>query len=344
MKVPPQRIERFLRTPDGEICAVLVYGPDEGLVRERADALTTAVVADPRDPFLVAELGARTLRDDPARLADEIGALALTGGRRVVRVREAGDWLTDLLRPLLEDWPGDTLLVAQAGNLPPRSSLRRLAENSPRAAALPCYTDDARSLERLVVETAEAEGISLSAEARAWLADNLGADRALSRAELEKLVLYAGPGGRIELEDAAAIVGDNAAISLEGVVYAAADGEIATLDKALTRSLQEGTSPVAVLRAMANHLLRLQLAAARIRAGESEERAIRSLRPPVFFKLERRFVAQLRSWSDEAIGRALNLVLEAEARCKQTGMPDTAICGRTLTAIAALARPRTVHR
>ena len=65
MKVAAGRIDAFLRAPDNAARAILVYGPDTGLVRERADILAKTVVADISDPFLVAELIPSQLRETP---------------------------------------------------------------------------------------------------------------------------------------------------------------------------------------------------------------------------------------------------------------------------------------
>ena len=89
MKLSAQQVERFLRQPS--VPAVLVYGPDQGLVRERVERLIGAVLDDPKDPFRLSELSADALRGDPGRLLDEARALCLAGGRRVVRLRQAGD-------------------------------------------------------------------------------------------------------------------------------------------------------------------------------------------------------------------------------------------------------------
>jgi len=90
VRLAPSRIAAFLQRPDPEIRAVLLYGPDEGLVRERAEAVARSVCPDLKDPFRVADLTASVLGTDPARLADEATQLSLTGGQRVVRVRGAG--------------------------------------------------------------------------------------------------------------------------------------------------------------------------------------------------------------------------------------------------------------
>ena len=90
MKLAPQRVAAFLRDP-GPCRVVLLHGEDHGMIRDRAAALVRAVAGSLDDPFLVAELG----REDIVRLADEAASLALTGGRRVVRLRETTDAATD---------------------------------------------------------------------------------------------------------------------------------------------------------------------------------------------------------------------------------------------------------
>src|SRR6516164_4406411 len=96
MKLPASRIAAFLQRPDRTIRAVLLYGPDTGLVRERAETLARTVCPDLKDPFRVADLSGSTLAADPARLADEAAQMSLMGGRRVVRVRDAADRLAAL--------------------------------------------------------------------------------------------------------------------------------------------------------------------------------------------------------------------------------------------------------
>lgn len=338
MKIQARQIEAFLRKPDPAIRAVLLYGPDTGLVREHAETLARGVAPDLTDPFLVSELSGDTVARDPARLGDEAAALALTGGRRVVRVRDCADNITRAAETMLAGPAGDSLTVLQAGELAPRSSLRRLFEAAKNAAALPCYADDARDVDRLIHSVLGADSIDVAPEAVAYLAANLGADRGVTRSELEKLAVYAGHGGRVALDDATSAIGDSAALSVEDLVYAVADGAVESLDSGLARIIQEGISPIRILRAVSAHMLRLQVTAARVAGGEASEMAMKSLRPPVFFQRAQQFKRQLAVWRAQRLARALALLLDAERNCKRTGMPDEAICGRTLLQISALAR------
>ena len=137
MKLAGRAILDFLRRPDPAVRAILVYGPDAGLVRERGRILAQSVVADIADPFRVTEIEAKALADDPAQLADEAAALSLTGGRRVVRITGAADRLSALFADFLAHSPGEALVVVEAGDLPGRASLRKAFEAAPAAGARP---------------------------------------------------------------------------------------------------------------------------------------------------------------------------------------------------------------
>ena len=61
-----------------------------GLVKEHAEKIARAICPELGGGFRVAELDADTLAHDPARLNDEAASLSLMGGRRLVRVHDAG--------------------------------------------------------------------------------------------------------------------------------------------------------------------------------------------------------------------------------------------------------------
>jgi len=341
MKLAARDVERFLDQPEPAVRAVLVYGPDAGLVRERAGRLLRAVLGDVDDPFRLAALTAADVRDDPARLADEMAALSLTGGRRVVRLRGGEARAAEPLRAVLDDDSGgDTLLVLEAGELSPRDGLRKLCEQHKRAAAIACYADDERALEQVVAAALRNAGLEPEPSALAYLVACLGADRGVSRQELEKLILYKAEDADrgVSLADVEACVGDGAPLARDDVALAALSGDQAGLDRALERCYGVGESPIGVLRTVARHLQRLHLLALRARSGTAADEQIRKLRPPVFFKHVPIIRGQLRLWSAPRLAAAMELVTEAELQCKSTGMPAEAVCSRALMRLATAAR------
>jgi DNA polymerase-3 subunit delta len=340
VKLAAGRVEGFLRRPDPDIRAVLLYGPDAGLVRERADALGKTIAPDLHDPFRVADLTGAVLAADPARLYDEAAQISLMGGRRLVRVRDTGDAQSTVFSRFLADPPGDGLVVVEAGDLPARGALRRLFDDAPRGVAIGCYPDNARDLAEVIRETLAAHRITASRDALDFLVAHLGGDRLLTRGELEKLALYAGDGGRVELEDAQRSIADSAALSLDDAVLAAAEGDSAALARALSRVFEEGESPVSVIRAALRHMQRLHALSARLATGEPVDSVLRGARPPIFFKQQDSFRRQLAQWREPQLRQQLDVLAEAETQLKTTGVPAETACGAALLAMARRARPQ----
>ena len=339
MKLQGRAIDAFLRHPDPKVRAVLLYGPDAGLVRDRADTLGKSVSPDLNDPFRVADFLGKALVEDPARLADEAAAMSLTGGRRLIRVRDAEDVTTAVFTAFLKDLPpGDSLVVVESSDLSNRSRLRALFEGAEGGAAIPCYVEDEASLGRVIAELLSAQGLSADVDALNFLAGNLVGDRLVARGEVEKLATYMGAEKRVTLEHAQACIGDSASLDMDEPVWAAADGDFAALDRALARLFAEGMSPVPILRTAQRHFQRLHLIGAQVAAGKSAEMAIDAARPPVFFKLRPRLVGQARRWTPNLVRSALERLVDAEAECKRTNMPDQTICARVLFQLASLAR------
>ncbi len=337
MKVPPARADAFVRKPDTALRAALLFGPDLGLVRERADALARSVVADEADPFRISELDAAALADDPPRLAEEAAAMCMTGGRRVVRVRGADDRVADVFAAFLEDPPGDALVVVEAGDLARRSKLCSAFEAAKLGVAIPCYVADAPALAAAARAAMSAKGLKATDDAAEALAALLGPDRMLLGGEVEKLALYAGSSGTIDLEDVLACTADAAETSVDDAIDAALCGDRSGPDRALRRLAAEGEAPVRVVRSLARHLLRLSSVQVRVESGEPLETALRSLRPPLFFKREPAFRRQLQAWRGDRLTSALSRATQAELRCKETGQPDRLICERLLVELTAQA-------
>lgn len=338
MKIAGARVEPFLRAPSPGCSVVLLFGPDQGLVRERAQKLASGVVSDLADPFSTVDLAPAGLKSDPARLADEAAAISFGGGRRLVRVRGAGDEVTAAVKNYFATGTTDSsLVVIEAGELSNRSALRRLLEGAKEGAAIACYADDNRNLRSVIIETLKDHGLTASRDALAYLSAHLGSDRVVTRSELEKLALYKGAAGEITLEDAMACVGDSAASSLDEVIYGTGGGDPEAVDRALARVFSEGTAPVAVIRTTIRHFQRLHLVRGLMARDLPLEKAMGRLKPPVIFLRAEAFRAQARAWNEGRIARALDLLLEAEGDCKTTGMPDQAVCSRALLRIAQAA-------
>ncbi len=329
MKLAATQVAGFLRDP-GNCRVVLLFGEDAGTIRDRAEMLVRTIAGSLDDPFLVAEIS----RDEIASLPAEAASLPMTGGRRVVRVRDATDAATDAVRTILSG-RAPALVVLEAPNLATRSRLRTALDAAPDGVAIGCYPEEGRALETTIRSTLTEAGVRADPDALSWLTAQLGADRASTRSELEKLALYVGQNGRVDLDAAMACVGDLAGLSLDDALYAATTGDVATTDRALELAMAEGAAPVQVLRAGLGHIQKLHRARlAMEEQGLTAADAVKTVRPPVFFRKVGAFARSLSLWPLPALTAALAGLTEAERGCKRTGWPDDALCRNTILALA----------
>ncbi len=328
MKIETRQTAAFLRAPPPSCRAILLYGEDEGLIRERALALVKQTAGSLNDPFLVVDLG----REGWPQIASEMTALSMIGGRRVIRVREVTDAAAEHVRAALRG-PGTALAVLEAPGLG-RGKLRTLIDAAPDAASVGCYAEEGRAAADLLRAMFEAEGVQADPDAATWLAETCGGDRAVLRGEVEKLVLLAGQGGCIDLAMARESAGDSAGASGDEALTSATSGDAKAADAAVEKAMAEGLAGVGLVRVALMHLQKLHQARLRMDGGLSATEAIRTLRPPVFFRAMPAMTASLNLWSADALLRAIEEARLVELSCKRTGSRPDLLAARFVAAIA----------
>jgi len=339
MKLSANQLSGFLQNPPPSVRVILIYGPDTGLVSERAEQLAARLVRDKSDPFCVSSLTGASVNEDPARLYDEAAAMTLGGGRRLIRVQHALDGNAASVAKLIADPPNcDSVIVIEAGDLEKKSKLRAACDtDSPLCAAVPCYLEDAAGRQRTIAAMLDAEKLAASRDVIRLLADILPPDRLALRSEMDKLALYAMGQKEVTLDDVRAIITDAGGAEIDDLVQAAASGDPRRAATLLDHLLAEQTSPIALLRGMQRHLMRLQLARAHMANGAGAGEALKKLSPPVFWKVAEAMTKQLGRWPLERLELRLAQLAEAEAACKRTGTPDTALVSQLFLSMAVKA-------
>ena len=333
MKLTFKQIDPFLKKPDPQALVILVYGPDEGLVRERGKILGKTVVKDLNDAFNVSLLRGDMLVEDQSRLSSEANAISMMGGRRLVRIEDAKDAISPMIRDYLAAPNENALIVIEAGDLGAKSALRLLCEKAANAASLPCYVDDERSVSTLARDQLRENGMTIAADALTALSVATAGDRGRVRSEIEKLITYMGDQKNISIEDVLACCGGTGEKSVEDLVYATAGGKPQDALRTYRALIGEGLPVIAILRGLQNHFRKLHLARARRDKGESAEMIAKDMR--IFFKQEAAFVAQVSKWQAPALERVLMRLADIEAQSKRTHTPTETLCAQALLSISS---------
>lgn len=327
-------VDAFIARPQADIFAVLVYGPDAGLVAERAEKLARQALGGSDDPFSLVRLDGDEVASDPGRLSDEARTIALFGGKRAIRVRVGGRSVVAGVEGLLGGPAPESLTILEAGDLKKNAPLRALCEKSPKAAALPCYPDEAGARERLIDEETRAAGLTISGEARALLSASLGADRLAAREDVRKLCLYAMGQPRIELDDVAAIVAETAEVGMDEAVDAAFAGKASDVAAALKALRATGTPASVTLGAALRHALTLHRLRGQVDEGRSARAVMESSGHAIHFRRKDAVERALGRWRAERLGEAVTRLAEAIATGRKSAALGEAAAERAMLAIA----------
>ncbi len=330
-------VDGWLGRPDPGARIVLIYGPDRGLVSERAKRFAAATGLPLDDPFSVVKLSAAVLDAEPGRLVDEARTVPMFAAQRLIWVLDAGaeKGFAESVKALLDTPVQDAVVLIEAGDLKKGSALRATVEAAGAAMALPCYADDARGIDRLIDEELARAGLSISLDARQLLKSALGGDRLATRAELEKLTLYCAGGSRVEAEDVRLATGDVSAMSADSAVDAVLAGRIADFDSAFSQLMGSGVAPFLPLAAALRQFQALML----LRQGMDRDRksaaaAVAGARPPVFFTRRALVENSLKSLPVEAMARAAERINAAILETRRRPDLARAVARQALLATA----------
>jgi len=302
--------EIFLKNKPRSYPFILIYGSDRGLAAEYAQIFSQNCGVNLQDDFAVIKLDGDALEKDAARLIDEAQTIGFFAGKRLIWLNYSGagskSRLTEALKFLLESKLPDCYILIEAGDLKKGAVLRKIIEDSPQAMALPCYADEGAALQKLIDEVMAEFHCGISEEARLLLQNSLGADRRISRNELEKLGLYGQNSKNIDVEDVKNVLSDGRALNFNAVADAVLSGNIAEFNSEFDRSLAAGTQAFLMLAAVMRQMQQLQNFRFQIeQEGKTSALALATARPPIFFKRKKLMERILSLWNGAKIARAM---------------------------------------
>jgi DNA polymerase-3 subunit delta len=334
-EVKSHEFDGFLKRKPLPVRLFLLYGPDRGLVSERAAALAAISGVDLADAFSVVKLDAGEIGNQPGRLIDEMNAIGLFGGDRLVWIRNAGGekGLADALEILTSMPAGPSTLIIEAGDLKKGAALRKAAETSAQAAAIACYADDGRALQALIDQELSTEGLRISPAARERLIETIGGDRLASRNEVRKLALYCRGKELIEEQDVEDIVGDASAISTDDAIDAILKGDRDGFMHAIQKIVSSKTPIFLVLQGCLRQFQLLEL----MRAEMDEKRApaaqaMATLGRHLHFRRKPIIENAVKTWAGPAIRRETQRLQAAILQSRQRPALEDTIAMQTMLA------------
>ena len=180
------------------------------------------------------------------------------------------------------------------------------------------------------------ENIKIDISAKKLLANYLGVDRLVTKAEIEKAILYSGTSKELSLKDVSSFLSDQASINIDKLYDLILIGNIKKAYKILVQLQNEGISAIQILRAFTRQLQNLYNIKERILLKKDINFVLDNFKPPIYFKRKDNIKLQTKEWSFPMIKQALKMIEDAEINCKTLKSTPEIIIKHTILNIGML--------
>lgn len=335
MKLSAKDARAYFRKPDPSRAGLLIYGPDAMRTSIRRQEVIAALIGPQgEEEMRLARMNAADVRKDPAQLADAIKAQGFFPGPRVAFLEDATDTVAKTVSAALEDWQtGDATLVVTAGQLTPRSTIRKLFEEHPNAYAAAVYADPP-GRDEIEAELKKAGVNEIGQDAMSDLFD-LG--RSLEpgdfRQTIEKLSLYKlNDPNPVTSDDVTACAPLSSEAAIDDALDIVAEGRFGEIGPILTRLEAQGVAPVRLCIGATQHFRRLYNAACDPRGPEAGIFGVP-------FTRKDRLVRQAKTWGAVRLEQALELLTDTDLQLRSAKpTPDMALVERAMIRLSMMNR------
>ena len=332
MIVKEHQLEKIVKDTE-KFLNILIYGPNEGLVREQIEKLTKDYLS--KDDYEEISFSGRDLDDDAGSLETIIRSVSMFFKNKIVIADSIKDKHLSIIEEITLKAPKQTVLVIKEGSLNKSSKIRKFFEEHKTCYSLACYEDDGRSTMKSIDEFARKNSVELSRDIKNYLLQSLSNDRMINKRELEKIALfYKNSKSTIKFEEIRILLNDSSSQNLNKMNEYVMFGNTNKSSKIVNKLLTEGASPISLVRSLSNYMLRIQKTKIEMKKGNNFDVAIKSLRPPVFWKDKDNFERHCHKWPLSSIETNLFKLLETEVSCKLNSNLASLNCEKSILLVA----------
>ena len=336
MKLTTSDSARFFTKPDLSKTGVLLFGPDPMRIALKRQALIAlALGKEPQADMRLTRVTGADLRKTPALATDALKAISFFEGRRVVWIEDANENCSTGVLQALKDWrDGDAFLVVTAGNLPPKSKIRKAFESDKNAYAIGIYANPP-SLDE-IAQTIKKAGIhALTPDAQSAVNAYANAlDPGDFAQFIEKLSLYClHHTAPVEEKHIEACAPASVEAHLDDIVAKVADARTDQLSTLVQRLAAQGTNPTALCISVLRHFKMLHTIA-------SDPAGIGKVFPPLNGPRRTAAQRQANRWGRARLEQAISMLLETDLKLRSEGQkaPQMALTERCLIRLTMLGR------
>ena len=247
-------------------------------------------------------------------LEEQVNNTSLFSKKKIIFINEISDKIKDKIIKILENPNPDIKVFLFGQNLEKKSSIRQIFEKEKKIGIIACYQDNERTLaEYLRKKLPNYSG--LSQETINFLINNSGLDRKTLSYEIDKIkALFLDK--KIKFGRLLEVLNNANNLDFDNVRDACFGAEKENLNKNLGNVIFQNEDAYFYLNALSHRIEKLCDLNNQYEKERNIEKAIDSLRPPIFWKDKPTFYKQIKNWNVKKLEEAKKMLFDTEVIIK----------------------------
>ena len=191
-------------------------------------------------------------------------------------------------------------LIVKCVQLKKTSVLRAFFEKSKENFAIPCYEESETDKKNMIRHFFSSEKLDISTDEINILSDLLSNERLEIKNELNKLIIFI-KNSKNKVNDSLNIISENISENISHLIFSLASKDKTSFLKDFFKSKDVKNNHIKFINFFSDHLIRILEVKNKIKSGHEKSFAIKTLRPPIFFKYLSEFSMQVDLWEENEI-------------------------------------------
>ena len=302
----------------------LLYGENVGLKKDIRDIIKIAV-KQKDDKMEILSLHENEILDNEDYFYNLVYSGSLFSNKKIITVFEATDKIIKKIGDVYNRHLENVFLIIFSGILEKKSKLRNFFETKKKTICIPCYLDNEKDLEVIVLSELKKNNILLSKEAINLLIEKSNSDRNNLKNEIEKIKSYSLDKKKLGLSEIRSLINFSGDYKSDILINECLCGDISQYKKIISELYTNTVSQILLFRILSNKVQRLLKIKEQKNKSNSLDQLINTSKPAIFWKEKPLVKKQLSIWSVGELERIINGINNTELLCKKNPQISKAI-------------------
>ena len=242
---------------------------------------------------------------------------SLFSKKKIITVNDASDKILKHIQNIIDKCPENIILIIFSGILEKKSKLRNIFEKNKNTLCIPCYLDNQKDLESIIMNEIKKNNLILSRESTNLLIEKCNNDRNNLRNEIEKIKSYALNKKKLEFDEIKNLINFSGEYKSDILINECLCGNVHQFKKKLSELYAGTVNQILLLRVLSNKVHRLLDMKKPEEDHSNLDNLLNTFKPPIFWQEKMMVKKQLMVWNLKDLKQTIKEINYTELLCKK---------------------------